>query len=480
MPWAPGAGVGPSLVEIILLAVKVFNDCKAAPQEVILDRTSLGTSKPGLWDKFRFPKKEIIEIRQNLLLNYSTLNGFLAKVSLRQHGRLSQDVKNFDKKIDAVPEAVVDSLVDAVNLLALRTRIGSPEDNTLVDHMNDTNQVWENFLRELEAEGSTSQTILDNKEPIMEHIKEFITYDMLESESEIYSHTEPDSIECHSYRPRLDESGHPGNSTSKNSRWLYPRSTGLPSHDGTASRLYSYGLLEAAAAGNLDIVKHLLHAGCDIESTSTMLGHHLFGTTGLYRAVSASHFDVARYLLENAANVNTFVTQKYGVTKPVLFVAIEQHDVEMTRLLLEYDARLSNIEDSISALQVVIDQNDDVVLLELVLTYCAHTFIDRVNNSGETALHLAAWRNNFAFVKCLLKKGARTNILCQNGRSALHRAAGNGHVYMVRDLQVHEADPKLGKVRMRERVLKEANITAGLDVFNELLSAGAGKGTSYR
>ena len=33
MPWAPGIGVGPSLVGIIVLAVKVYSDCKAAPQE---------------------------------------------------------------------------------------------------------------------------------------------------------------------------------------------------------------------------------------------------------------------------------------------------------------------------------------------------------------------------------------------------------------------------------------------------------------
>ena len=465
----------------------------------------------------------------------------MAKVSLRQHGRLSQDVKNLDKKIDAVPEAVLDSLVDAVDLLALRARIGSPEDNTLVDSTNDTNRIWDNFRRELEAGGFTSQTIINNKEPLMEHINEFIAYDMLESESEVSPHTEPDSIEwfpfrgpkprllrlshnfieqasdadsemtivplpsktkrvgqrqasqpqalqgsqiiildeSRSSRPWLNESGHSGSHTKKDSRWLYRRSTNLPSGLGAISRVCSYDLLEAAAAGNLDVVKLLLRMGCSIESAGIILGHDLFGTTALYRAVSASHFDVARHLLENGADVNTFVTQKYGITKPVLFVAIEHRDVEMTRLLLEYDAQLSNMEDSISALQVVIDQNDDVVLLELILTYSTHASVDRVNNSGETALHLAAWRNNFSFVKRLLNKGARTNILCHNGQSALYRAASNDNIYMLRDLLDHGADPKLGRVRMRERILKEANGMGHLDVFNELLFAGAGIGTIY-
>ncbi|MCJ1284422.1 hypothetical protein MMC26_003754 [Xylographa opegraphella] len=596
MPWAPGVGVGPSLVDIILLAVKVYNGCKAAPQEfrglarqvknlhdtlkgveaeyqdleienprdiewgddlgsivwncdsvlkrldkIILSRTILGTSKPGLWDRLRFPRKEVIEIRQNLLLNYSTLNGFLAKVSLRQHSRLSEDVKNLDKKIDAVPEAVVDSPVDAVDLLALKARTGSPEDNALVDSMNDRDRIWENFRRELIAGGLTSQTITNNKEPIMEHINEFITYDLLESESEVSSHTEPDRtewfssraskpiklklsqevrepasdadsemtivplpfrtkraspwkapqrqasqnlqtialVESRPSRPWLSERGDTGSDTKRDSRWVYRRSTNICSGPGVVSRVSSYELLEAAAAGNLDAVKLQLEMGYGIESTSIILGHYLFGTTALYRAVSAGHFDVARHLLENGANVNTFVTMKYGITKPVLFVAIENHDVEMTRLLLEYDAQLSNIEDSISALQVVIDQNDYAVLLELILAHSTRASVDRINNSGETALHLAAWRNNFSFVRRLLKKGASTNIFCQHGQSAIYRAASNGNIHMLQDLLDHGADPKLGDVRMREKILKEANGMGRLDIFDELLSAGADIGTIY-
>ncbi|MCJ1432948.1 Ankyrin-1 [Xylographa pallens] len=537
MPWAPGVGVGPTLVDMILLAVKVYNDCKAAPQEF----RGLARQVKNLHDTLKGVEAEYQSLDVENPRDIEWGDDLESIVSLRQHGRLSQDVKNLDKKLDAVPEAVVDSLVDAVDLLALRARTGSPEDNTLVDSMNDTNRIWENFRRELEAGGFTSQTIMNNKEPIMEHIKEFITYDMLESEAEVSSHAEPDSIEWISSRaskpkkpklpqdfiepasdadsemtilplpsrtkraghrqaskpqalqnsqviildesrpsrPWLDASGPSGSDSKKDPRWLYRRSTNIPSGLGAASRIYSYELLEAAAAGSLEIVRQLLYAGCNIESASIMLGHHLFGTTALYRAVSESHFEVARYLLENGANVDAFVVQKYGVTKPALFVAIENHDVEMTRLLLEYDAHLTNIEDSISALQVVIDQNDDVVLLELILAYSAHAADDRVNNSGETALHLAAWRNNFAFLKRLLKKGARPNILCQNGQSALYRAASNGNIYMLRDLLDHGADPKLGKVRMRERALKKAKAQGSLDVFNELLSAGAGEGTIY-
>ena len=57
------------------------------------------------------------------------------------------------------------------------------------------------------------------------------------------------------------------------------------------------------------------------------------------------------------------------------------------------------------------------------------------DNSGSTALHLAAWNGKLEVVQYLLEKGgAEVNVKNNSGSTALHWAADKGHLEMVKYL----------------------------------------------
>ena len=60
--------------------------------------------------------------------------------------------------------------------------------------------------------------------------------------------------------------------------------------------------------------------------------------------------------------------------------------------------------------------------------------------NGETALHLAACKNNEALIKLLLDLGANTNVVDGKGRSAAMRAAEYGHVQALKLLTESDSD----------------------------------------
>jgi ankyrin repeat protein len=66
------------------------------------------------------------------------------------------------------------------------------------------------------------------------------------------------------------------------------------------------------------------------------------------------------------------------------------------------------------------------------MTYCWH-------ETGETALHLAAGEGHLEIVKLLLEHGADVNAKTAY-ETALHLAAGEGHLEIVKLLLEHGAD----------------------------------------
>ncbi|XP_039159251.1 ankyrin repeat-containing protein NPR4 [Eucalyptus grandis] len=111
-----------------------------------------------------------------------------------------------------------------------------------------------------------------------------------------------------------------------------------------------------------------------------------------------------------------------------LHLAAERDDVaSVKRILLEVNSRPPIGEASAEA---------SVAPLESV---------DEVNESGETALFVAAKRGHASIVKELLKHSTREGVMRKNldGLTALHIAAGHGHADIVQMLL--EYDPELIK-----------------------------------
>jgi ankyrin repeat protein len=85
-------------------------------------------------------------------------------------------------------------------------------------------------------------------------------------------------------------------------------------------------------------------------------------------------------------------------------------------------------------------QNGHTQVVRLLLEKPARFIIDSTNRYGETALMLAAEKGHLEIVDCLLKGHAVINIQCQNGGSALIRAAKNGNSACVKALVNKGAD----------------------------------------
>lgn len=200
-------------------------------------------------------------------------------------------------------------------------------------------------------------------------------------------------------------------------------------------------LYQAACAGNqLGIVERLIASGADIS-----LGSKTW--TPLYGAVYYSHFDIAKVLIDNGADVN--VQRHEGMTP--LHVAIDfsysSDPKDIIEYLLAHGARI-DIRDDSGATPVdtaitrnlrIHDRSDVVALLlskiqnktihqaayvgkweRIKLLLSSGTDIDERDRAGCTALYHAAWGNQLQIARRLIAEGADVNATNKDGLALLH------------------------------------------------------------
>nr|WP_064591217.1 ankyrin repeat domain-containing protein [Orientia tsutsugamushi] len=94
------------------------------------------------------------------------------------------------------------------------------------------------------------------------------------------------------------------------------------------SPVNNHPLLYAAKHNYLDVVKHLIEHGVDINT------QNLRGSTALHIAAYNGNIQMAMFLLANHAEVDT----QNAYSSTAIYYAAEQSNVEMVRLLLSYGA----------------------------------------------------------------------------------------------------------------------------------------------
>jgi len=207
----------------------------------------------------------------------------------------------------------------------------------------------------------------------------------------------------------------------------------------------SLSLQEAAAIGDVGLVRTLIENGTDVDSVEDG-----YFKTALHRAAISGHKDVVELLLTKGADANR---KDEGGRTPLEYVmddTIQNHnnDVSLMKLLLSAGADV-NIKDQQGRTplhQAVLNNHKEIV--ELLLAHDADMNIKdqrgwtpldyaRLGKFKDiielfsvkvTSLHGALQLGDLARVKALLEQGVDVNAKDENGRTPLLLAARNNDV----------------------------------------------------
>lgn len=181
-------------------------------------------------------------------------------------------------------------------------------------------------------------------------------------------------------------------------------------------------LLEAAAAGNVALVKRLLQLGADINETGDTRLSGGSQMTALHEAIQHNQPQVCRLLLESGANPNVMA---FGFTTP-LHLAFSENREEMASWLLDYGAE---------PFQGKLFSNDETTPFELAITHSQGRLVPRM--LGQDAQHPVKTKPLPTPRRSKPSgRGLKTSaeILSQHGNELLAAAAQRGELEAVQAL----------------------------------------------
>ena len=190
----------------------------------------------------------------------------------------------------------------------------------------------------------------------------------------------------------------------------------------------STALIWATLKGQLDVVQLLLDQNADVNAKSDK------GLTALIVAAQKGHLDVLQLLLDQNADINARDSQEWTA---LIWAAYDGH-LNVVQGLLDRNADIkSENNDGWTALngaacrghldvvQLLLDQNADV---------------NAKANSGYTPLHNASLLGHTSVIKCLIENGADPKVKTRKGKTASSLCARYGHLDSLILLQKYQDD----------------------------------------
>ncbi len=181
---------------------------------------------------------------------------------------------------------------------------------------------------------------------------------------------------------------------------------------------------DAVAEGDLGKVKRLVKGGALLDWAPEN------GFGALHRALEDGHTDIAAYLVEKGADVNTKGVN--GIT-PLHIVA----DASLAGRMIEKGAELEAWSDTVGTPLNAAVLGGLVDVAEVLIANGAE--VDARDAQRSTPLHHASGRGDLGSVGLLVAKGADVNAANDPGFRPLHWAAANGHLEVVALLLSHGA-----------------------------------------
>jgi ankyrin repeat protein len=163
----------------------IANNCKVVLNQldaIVRKHSSLGTSKIKALDRFRFPRKEVLEIQGKLRFHESHLITYLETIGVSALGRVEQKFEVAGKSHEEVMDGLA-KILGKVDKIAAEIRVGMHPESQFSDHTDDEKPVWRALRRKLIGEGITSKLIQRFEDRIVERVKEMNDFGLLDSEA---------------------------------------------------------------------------------------------------------------------------------------------------------------------------------------------------------------------------------------------------------------------------------------------------------
>ncbi|MBS0287254.1 MAG: ankyrin repeat domain-containing protein [Proteobacteria bacterium] len=220
-------------------------------------------------------------------------------------------------------------------------------------------------------------------------------------------------------------------------------------------------LFVSVVTDNVQGLEKALSAGASVDSANS------HGLTLLSYAVINGFDDVITSLLNH--NVDVIHTDNLGL-QPIHFASMVKDDNAL-EALLKHNASINAMDEKGNTpLHYACQYADSVDFVTKVLNSGA--LIDTQNNKGETALHIAADNGYLDVVKVLVAHHANVDLKDNEGDTALQEAINAHHQEVVSFLEqggLHNIKPmpKLNVLELSDVISSEANDISGLKNSNQ-------------
>ena len=191
-------------------------------------------------------------------------------------------------------------------------------------------------------------------------------------------------------------------------------------------------------ANNIETVTLFVKAGIDLEGRGETGKLHATGIidhTALMVALNSKHTDMAKFLIENGADINA--TNAKGAT--MLWMAADVGDLELVKFLIDNGADVNYDEKNIDPILIRTAVSHKPEMAEYLISKGAN--VNGKNKHGRTPLMAAAAQErNLNLVKLFIQHGADVNARNSKGGSALMTASRMGNIEIAKTLLEHGAD----------------------------------------
>ena len=189
-------------------------------------------------------------------------------------------------------------------------------------------------------------------------------------------------------------------------------------------------LYNACSNDNTKLAKFLIEQGADVNIKDEE------GDTPLYWVCKNDNIELAKFLIEHGADKSVNFKNKYDST-PLIW-ACHNDNTELAKLLLEHGADVNSKDKNGMTTFSYACSFSNIELAKLLLEHGAD--INSKNKYGTTPLCLACLNNNTEVARFLIEHDADVNSKDRNGYTPLYIACCDNHIELAKLLIGHDAD----------------------------------------